>query len=688
MSLSTRVGALGPLVVVALACAWVARLVSGVFDGGALLGDGFPLLASHVHELAEALRARDGGMWIHGANLGYPAGTFAPLLPSLLAAIAHSVGVDVHTAIKVALAVPLVLLPASLFAGLRALPLDGWRASVATGVCALSLSSSPYGLGIEGAFGTAALLDETWAVAILPLAAGLGVRAIVDGRRLMAALSTTILCGLLHPMVAASLVTVWIVAAGADRSRARVVRAVVLAALALVGTMVVWITPFATGAAHGAASDASWLSDAALGDSGFALLPFIRFLATILDHERTPLLSLLALVGVLVTAWHAVRTGRPSAGAGYVVVGALVSIALLVGPYLFRGALPLGRFAPLLQLSACVLAGIGVVDLVALVARATSSPVLTLVARAALAFSLAALVVIATTTQLRRAHELMRTIETDPTLAADLDVLRRVAREAAPPARVAAAGGLRTVSRHALAVEGWPGLWSSIGPSVAASAMAPFLSRTDVIDTVQITNTGLLLLPRDAPQSLRPRSRAPPTRAGRFHVYDTRGTSDRGYFLPVLLESEPAPAPAGEPTSFRDRSLRWWRTEGYRTGRHFVWRHTPAPAGKGRVNVLEESVAPSRFTAALDVATDGPRAVLLSVSWHPWWRAFVDGARVPALRVSPEMLAAEVAPGQHTLTFQFVRPVWWWLLWLMPLAAPAALRLMLSRSLRASRLHG
>jgi hypothetical protein len=60
-------------------------------------------------------------------------------------------------------------------------------------------------------------------------------------------------------------------------------------------------------------------------------------------------------------------------------------------------------------------------------------------------------------------------------------------------------------------------------------------------------------------------------------------------------------------------------------------------------------------------------------SWHPRWRAYIDGAPAPIRRVTPSFSAVDVSPGRHAIALRFERP-WWahaaWLAWpLVPLAA-------------------
>lgn len=663
-----------PGVVVVVACAWSARVCVVIAATGALFGDMFPLLVAHVHGLASSLSARDADAWIHGANLGYPAGSFAPLLPSLVPASLHALGVDIHASIHIALALPVVLLPLSMFAGLRLASLAPWPAAIAAAASAFVLGSR-YGIGIEPAFG-AALLDETWAALFLPLAVGAGMRFVTTTRGLPLALSMSIACALCHPVVGACCLVAWLIATLLAPRRDRrlgAIRFARLVALLAVGVAPMTLPALATWRAHGVFGP--HLDD---GDGGFAPARFIAFVVHALDGEgeRVPVLTLLALIGIIATAARAVGSSAgprdddsapapTPAGTRFVVIVFACCIILLLGPFVAWGMVPWGRFVALLQLALCALVGIGLVDIVTLCTRAVPlgrSAALGIIVRASLALSVFAVVVIAGHAMNARLAA-FRSLADEPNLARDLRELEAIAQRSSPAARVAAVGSLRTVSRHALTDEGWPGLWSSIGPSVSSSPNAALLSRDDVVDTVSVTNTGLILVAADAPAGARPAQRDF-MRAGRFHVYDT---GQRNWFTTVLLD-----APAADGASFDDQARAWWAAAGYRTGRHLVAGHAPRTPGRGKVTILEEEVTPSRFSASLDVATDGPRAVMLKVSWHPWWRAFVDDTPVPALRVSPALLAAEVAPGLRTLTFVFVRPWWTLLLWLVPPALIAA----------------
>jgi hypothetical protein len=68
-----------------------------------------------------------------------------------------------------------------------------------------------------------------------------------------------------------------------------------------------------------------------------------------------------------------------------------------------------------------------------------------------------------------------------------------------------------------------------------------------------------------------------------------------------------------------------------------------------------------------------PSTLVFRESWHPRWRAYIDGRPAPIRRVTPDFPAVDVGVGRHLLQLRFERP-WWahaaWLLW--PLLAVAA----------------
>ena len=67
-----------------------------------------------------------------------------------------------------------------------------------------------------------------------------------------------------------------------------------------------------------------------------------------------------------------------------------------------------------------------------------------------------------------------------------------------------------------------------------------------------------------------------------------------------------------------------------------------------------------------EVEANKPTTFMIRESWHPQWRAYLDGEPIAVRRVTPDFPAVDVPPGKHTISLRFERP-WWalasWLAW-------------------------
>lgn len=86
-----------------------------------------------------------------------------------------------------------------------------------------------------------------------------------------------------------------------------------------------------------------------------------------------------------------------------------------------------------------------------------------------------------------------------------------------------------------------------------------------------------------------------------------------------------------------------------------------------RLEVRYERPAPERIALELDAGAE--RAVVfVSESYHPWWRARVDGDPAPVLRAMGAFMAVGVAPGAHRIDLRFRRPA---PVWIADVVSPA-----------------
>ena len=77
------------------------------------------------------------------------------------------------------------------------------------------------------------------------------------------------------------------------------------------------------------------------------------------------------------------------------------------------------------------------------------------------------------------------------------------------------------------------------------------------------------------------------------------------------------------------------------------------------LEVVSQEVGHSIYRARVKVA-GGVAGLLFKMSYHPGWSATVDGTAVEISRVSPDMMALTLVPGEHEVEFVFVRPRWIW----------------------------
>jgi hypothetical protein len=109
------------------------------------------------------------------------------------------------------------------------------------------------------------------------------------------------------------------------------------------------------------------------------------------------------------------------------------------------------------------------------------------------------------------------------------------------------------------------------------------------------------------------------------------------------------------------------------------------------------ATSPGRVDVTYDLGADGvvgghvtadrPAAVVLKISYHPRWRATVDGQAVPLVPVAPGYLAVDVPAGRHVVEFRYrTVPGWETLGWFaLAAAALGALQVADRRSVRGRR---
>ena len=68
-------------------------------------------------------------------------------------------------------------------------------------------------------------------------------------------------------------------------------------------------------------------------------------------------------------------------------------------------------------------------------------------------------------------------------------------------------------------------------------------------------------------------------------------------------------------------------------------------------HLISEEVAPDSYTAVVFV--DHPGCLMLKATFHPNWRATVDGHEVQTAMIMPGYLGIRIAPGTHQVHFEY-----------------------------------
>ena len=117
-----------------------------------------------------------------------------------------------------------------------------------------------------------------------------------------------------------------------------------------------------------------------------------------------------------------------------------------------------------------------------------------------------------------------------------------------------------------------------------------------------------------------------------------------------------------------------------RTGAPTTTAYAPLDGSPGSVQWQLADADRGRFSAQVDARRSA--YVVLRQSWHPRWRATIDGRAVPTVPIAPSFVAVRVGPGRHLVAFDY-RP--WRTEWLVMEGALGLVVLQLSVARSARR---
>lgn len=140
-----------------------------------------------------------------------------------------------------------------------------------------------------------------------------------------------------------------------------------------------------------------------------------------------------------------------------------------------------------------------------------------------------------------------------------------------------------------------------------------------------------------------------------------------GYFVPIRIT---AALPSDRLARGR-ATMKWLTEDASKRGEHYViGEELEGPEPEPTATVVSELFGTGSASAVVDVAGEAPTTILFSCTYHPGWRATIDGGAARIRRVTPDLMAVDVPHGRHTIRFDYSLPWWFWLALLLAPGTP------------------
>ncbi|MEY4949575.1 MAG: hypothetical protein RL698_1786 [Pseudomonadota bacterium] len=646
--------------------------------------------------------------WIPTWVSGFPLFHHYQPAPYLLLALLHAIGgggLALETLYRSLTLAALALFPVTNWIALRWLGRSRAVAAAAAAMAFLVSADRRYGIELESFtwYGWG-LFTQAVALPLLPVATAAGFRAI-EGRgrmlRLAALLAATTLCHVLYGYVAAlsaALVLASSRSLGELGARAR--RAVPFFA-EVAALLAFFVVPLLRDRAYHATS----LYDPSTKFDSWGSTVVIGWLlgGDLLDHGRLPILSAIVAIGF----YAAVRDGWVGGDrvASWIATSFVFWTLLYFGRPTWGGLvdwLPMSRGLHLERLSSAVhlfalwLAALGLAEVVALARDAQTPSVLRVAVAVALAVGLLSAAtertryVVRSTGGMAAANE--KWVQEAPVLRPILDYLR------GHPGRVHAGGkgnwGQSTTAGdvplyQVLSAEGLaqiahaPFSWA-LSTDFQVQVVVPDAQSASLYDidylladdriaptpgaalAVESGRYRLWRLPNDGPFSI---VRVPVAIAGDFNAiwsmiqsWDKGLWSRRGNHARLLLAGEsPGERPVlrmTDPLHFASEAEPGDRSVFDPPG---VFMSEPDPPPAGRLSAARVDGGEAEVT----VEAPADATVLFRTTFHPGWRATVDGAPAATMALTPGLIGVDVPAGTHRLRLDYRAGVLEWILLLL-----------------------
>ena len=292
------------------------------------------LISGMVSAIEHHLNPLD--FWSPEASFGSaPIRTYQPLAHLLVTAVYFAFGkaIPLSTVFAWFAYLAIVLLPAAFFAAARLLELPPLTAAAAALLAPLLSTNASYGLDYSSYVTTGrGLFPQSVATLLLLLALGYGFRALRHGTHGILAgllLGLTCVCHFIYGWIGAVTLLLLLTVATPGMAHAlRIRRLVTIGATAFLIAVFQLMPVFADGPIlNHSRWEPAWKWDS----FGAGAVLKALFSGEVLDYDRLPLLSLLALAGTLLVAWNFYRTRHLSATEWFVAAGALLWLLLYCG---------------------------------------------------------------------------------------------------------------------------------------------------------------------------------------------------------------------------------------------------------------------------------------------------------------------------------------------------------------------
>jgi hypothetical protein len=223
-----------------------------------------------------------------------------------------------------------------------------------------------------------------------------------------------------------------------------------------------------------------------------------------------------------------------------------------------------------------------------------------------------------------------------------------------------------------------PSLLQMGGGGLQASPNYDFLwSVRDFAKLAYVYDTPYLVFYRTTDKKTVPAGETIHTTAG----FEIRHLHAPGLVSPVEVVDILPPGPAKKDTPTRKAAIAWLRSGAPLEDKVHAYAGHGAigPPPDAKVLRSYRTLSPgddADIHAELEVTR--PSTFVIRESWHPRWRAYIDGKPAKVRRVTPDFPAVDVPPGKHLLQMRFERP-WFvhasWLAWpAVPIGAWLVLR--------------